>query len=110
VQVIGREDVLDDGERHEEERGLEIASNPEGGDAMSFETGDVFPVKDDVPMRRRMEAAYYTQDRAFPRTVRTDDAENLTAPHVEGQVTNRYQPTEVLAHIVHLEQRLPAVV
>src|SRR5205814_4120597 len=98
--------VLENGHVLEQANPLERATDATRHDDMRTQPHDGPSVEQDLAPLRSLDTCDAVEEGGLAAAVGTDDAEDLSAAHAEGNVVDRPQAAELLDHLLHLEQRL----
>jgi hypothetical protein len=74
--------------------------DPEAGDPVRRETRNRFPVVHDAPRFGADDAGKRPQGGAFPRSVRTNQGDDLPSPDKEGNIANRLDGSVMYAYMI----------
>src|SRR5207253_3070266 len=96
--------VLEHGHGREQMDRLEGPGDAEPGDVVRLEAEDVMSVERDVSGVGVVEPGDHVEERGLPRSVRTDDADDLALLDVQVQLGQGGQAAEALGQAGDLEQ------
>ena len=104
VELGGDADIVEDTHRAEEADILERAGHAAFRQNVRLEAGGWLSGESDLAIAGLIDAGNHVEDRRFPRSVRADEADQLTLGNPQAHLADGGQPAEADRHVVEFQQ------